>query len=106
MLVSVSPSDPAGNEASTIVLAPGRGSRSGWWASRALNKVESHTWDSWGAMADMFGELADQIALVDEVANTITAGDLAAVRNVYQRPGLTMPGVVFSHRTQQPVEIA
>ena len=72
----------------------------------ALNKVETHTWDSWGVMGDMFGELSeDQIALVDEIANTITTGDLAAVQRLYQRPRLAVPGTVFSHRTQRPVDI-
>ena len=72
----------------------------------ALNKVETHTWDSWGAMATMFGDLSgDQHVLVDEVTATITAGDLAAVQDLYKRPGLIVPGTVFSHRTQQLVDI-
>ena len=72
----------------------------------ALNKVETHTWDSWGVMADMFGALSgDQISLVDEVASIIATDDLAAIHDLYQRPRLAVPGTVFSHRTQQPVDI-
>ena len=86
----------------------------GWWFIAgsgirdlaALNKVETHTWDSWGVMGDMFGELnEDQISLVDEVAATIASGDLAGIQGLYRRAGLAVPGKVFSHRTQQLVEI-
>ena len=72
----------------------------------ALNKVETHTWDTWGVMDEMFGELTRaQLELVDTVAEAVTVGDLGDIRSLYGREVFTMSGTVTSQRTQSKVQI-
>jgi hypothetical protein len=59
----------------------------------ALNKVEMLPWDEWGLLpgsyADTTGPAFDE--LIDTVAAVCAAGDLAALRDLYGRDGLTVP---------------
>lgn len=72
----------------------------------ALNKVETHTWDTWGAMNQMTGRLdAEQVDLIDSVAETIIHDDLKQIRRLYGNESLTMPGTVISQRARAAVKL-
>ena len=59
----------------------------------ALNKVEMLPWDEWGALPGSYAGTAGPAfdKLIDTVAEVIAAGDLAAIRDLYGRDGLTVP---------------
>jgi len=59
----------------------------------ALNKVEMLPWDEWGPLPDSYAGTAGPAfdELIDTVAAVCAAGDLAAVRDLYGRDGLTVP---------------
>lgn len=73
----------------------------------ALNKAEVHVWDTWGVIdALAFRDLsADQVALIDEVAEAVLDGDHENITALYQRDGLRVPGAVTSNRFQRTVTL-
>lgn len=65
----------------------------------ALNKVELLPWDVWGAMAFQEEPDAATASLTDTVAGVIVAGDLGAIRTVYEESDdLRVPDKVFDAR--------
>jgi hypothetical protein len=50
-------------------------------------------WDEWGALPGSYAGTAGAAfdKLIDTVAEVIAAGDLAAIRDLYGRDGLTVP---------------
>jgi hypothetical protein len=73
----------------------------------ALNKVEVHVWDTWGVIDELaFRQLSpSEIALVDEVADTVLDGDHEDILALYRRDGLRVRGEVTSNRFQRPVTL-
>lgn len=73
----------------------------------ALNQVEVHAWDTWGLIDELaFQELSpSQVALIDEIADTVLNGDHKGISSLYLRDGLRVPGVVTSNRFQRPVAL-
>jgi hypothetical protein len=63
----------------------------------ALNKVEVLPWDEWGPLPSSYpgtaGPAFDE--LIDTVAAVCAAGDLAALRDLYGRDGLTVPATLI-----------
>ena len=59
----------------------------------ALNKVEVLPWDEWGSLPSSYAGTAGPAfdELIDTVAAVCAAGDLAALRDLYGRDGLTVP---------------
>jgi hypothetical protein len=59
----------------------------------ALNKVEVLPWDEWGPLPSSYAGTAGPAfdELIDTVAAVCAAGDLAALRDLYGRDGLTVP---------------
>lgn len=59
----------------------------------ALNKVEVLPWDEWGSLPSSYAGTAGPAfdELIDTVAEVCAAGDLAALRDLYRRDGLTVP---------------
>jgi hypothetical protein len=59
----------------------------------ALNKTEMLPWDEWGPLAASYAGTAGAAfdTLVDRIAEVCAAGDLAAIRDLYGRDGLTVP---------------
>jgi hypothetical protein len=59
----------------------------------ALNKVEVLPWDEWGSLPSSYAGTAGPAfdELIDTVAAVCAAGDLAALRDLYRRDGLTVP---------------
>ena len=59
----------------------------------ALNKVEVLPWDEWGLLPSSYAGTAGPAfdELIDTVAEVCAAGDLAALRDLYGRDGLTVP---------------
>ena len=59
----------------------------------ALNKVEVLPWDEWGSLPSSYAGTAGPAfdELIDTVAAVCASGDLAAVRDLYGRDGLTVP---------------
>jgi hypothetical protein len=65
----------------------------------ALNKVELLPWDVWGAMAFQEKPDAATASLTDTVAGVIVAGDVRAIRTVYEESDdLRVPDKVFDAR--------
>jgi hypothetical protein len=59
----------------------------------ALNKVEVLPWDEWGSLPSSYAGTAGPAfdELIDSVAAVCASGDLAALRDLYGRDGLTVP---------------
>jgi|KBSMisStandDraft_5_1062788.scaffolds.fasta_scaffold173164_2 hypothetical protein len=59
----------------------------------ALNKVEVLPWDEWGSLPSSYAGTAGPAfdELIDTVAAVCASGDLAALRDLYGRDGLTVP---------------
>ena len=59
----------------------------------ALNKVEVLPWDEWGPLPSSYAGTAGPAfdELIDTVAAVCASGDLAALRDLYGRDGLTVP---------------
>lgn len=71
----------------------------------ALNKVELLPWDVWG-MIDTPVDAGDpRAALVDEIAEAVTSGDLARCRRLYERDEVRVGRTVRSHRYQRDVHL-
>jgi hypothetical protein len=65
----------------------------------ALNKMELLPWDVWGAMAFQEEPDAATASLTDTVAGVIAAGDVDAIRTVYEdSDDLRVPDKVFDAR--------
>ena len=87
-----------------------------WWVAQnlirdlaCLNRVEMLPWDVWGIMPEPTDELgADEIVLLDRVAELIRAGDskMAELREVYQDRGLHLPSTIFNANRQQQETIS
>jgi Transglutaminase-like superfamily len=71
----------------------------------ALNKVEPHTWDLWGTIADVaFRPLTDaERTRIDDLAAVVASGDLDAIGRLYRQAGYGVADPIISARTQQPV---
>ena len=72
----------------------------------ALNKVELLPWDVWGAMPGPDDKVdGDRAAFLDEVAQTVVAGELDKQRELFEQDGLKVPPEVFSARFNRPVKL-
>jgi hypothetical protein len=87
-----------------------------WWVAQnlirdlaSLNRIEMLPWDVWGIMPEPADELsADEIALLDRVAELIVAGDamLPGLRAIYDDARLQLPPVIFNANRQQQETIS
>lgn len=73
----------------------------------ALNKVEVHVWDTWGAIDKLaFRELSsDEEALIDRIAESVLEGEDGDMAAIYRQDGLQVPRVVTSNRFQKSVTL-